>query len=228
MSLDRSVLHNVSAVLSMGFMHLVEVIPSGMLTLFRSVHFCLMVKSIRDTCAKTVWPGVPFPLLVHSKMDALHCARCSSIGPRSIFSTFGEAEMSSGLRSSSGSCTRYEPALHNERRKFSKAMSQRKALLLSPWAWLFVFVCSLVSKSCSPFLMRFFTGSIACVECNVRNALIGSDLICLLSRERHMLPRTWWIPPALGVNDIHTEIAKTVSTCCGFSCRWGIHFKIHE
>ena len=80
-----------------------------------------------------------------------------------------------------------------------------------------------VRMSSCPNFSRFFTGSVPCVECNVRSALMGLDVICLLSRDLHILPSTWWVPSCVGCrrypySDSHDRVRESfVFLSIGFS-----------
>ena len=59
MSWDRSAAHILSAEASVLRMQLVKVMFVGMFVLYLSVHLLLIMRSIRETCVRTVWFGGP-------------------------------------------------------------------------------------------------------------------------------------------------------------------------
>ena len=197
-SRDKSAVHKASAVDLVSLIQVLKVRFSGLFSRKSLHHLFRISRSILAICLvmAPVEGGCCF--VDHSIVKALHCARCCSIGSRSIMSLFGRTLISSGVLSSSGSSHQKVPALHNVRSMTSRQQINRKGFELCLYWTSFPFLSSSVTRRRSPIVNCFLPGSIPEVDSRVWSPRTSSALSCRVKRCRHMLPRIWWLASIVG------------------------------
>ena len=166
-SRDRCAVHKASPMDFVSLTQVLKVRPSGLFSLNSLHHRLRISRSILAICLVIEPVDGGFYFVDHSMVKALHCARCSSIGSRSIISLLGRSLISSGVLSSSGSSHQKVPALHRVRSITSRQQINRKGFELCLYCTSFPLLSSSITSRSFPTVNCFLPGSMPDVDSRV-------------------------------------------------------------